>query len=275
VSTVPDDDAALERLRALIRIPTVSRMAPELADEAEFARFRAVLATLYPLVHARLELEVVGGGTLLFRWPGRGTGDPNVLMAHYDVVPADEPGWMHPPFDAAVVGEGDERRIWGRGAIDDKGMLAVILEAVEAALVEGFQPAADLYLSLGHNEETAGDGAADVVSLFIERGIRPGFVIDEGGAVVEGAFPGVDAPIAVVGVTEKGIAGVELSVEKKGGHASTPVRNGATSRLARAILRLEKHPARASIPASSAHHSPPHSPASAPRPRRWSARLAR
>jgi carboxypeptidase PM20D1 len=249
VSTVPDDDAALERLRALIRIPTVSRMAPELADEAEFARFRAVLATLYPLVHARLELEVVGGGTLLFRWPGRGTGDPNVLMAHYDVVPADEPGWMHPPFDAAVVGEGDERRIWGRGAIDDKGMLAVILEAVEAALVEGFQPAADLYLSLGHNEETAGDGAADVVSLFIERGIRPGFVIDEGGAVVEGAFPGVDAPIAVVGVTEKGIAGVELSVEKKGGHASTPVRNGATSRLARAILRLEKHPARASIPA--------------------------
>lgn len=252
-------DRAVGRLQALIRIPTVSRTAPEVADETVFAEFRALLAELYPLAHQKLELQLVGGGTLLFRWAGQGTGNPNVLMAHYDVVPADEApadrgpsirgGWTHPPFDADLAGEGAEQRIWGRGAIDDKGMLAVILEAVEAALADGFQPAADLYLSFGHNEETAGDGAADVVALFIERGIRPALVIDEGGAVVEGVFPGVDAPIAVVGVTEKGIAGIELSVEKKGGHASTPVRNGATARLARAILRLEKHPARASISA--------------------------
>jgi carboxypeptidase PM20D1 len=248
-----DAEPAVERLRALIRIPTVSRQLPEVADETQFAAFRAKLAELYPLTHARLELEVVGGGTLLFRWAGAGTGDPSVLMAHYDVVPADEPGWTHDAFSGELVGAdpdgGAEQRIWGRGAIDDKGMLAVILEAVEAALAEGFQPAADLYLSFGHNEETAGDGASDVVALFVERGIRPALVIDEGGAVVEGVFPGVAAPIAVVGVTEKGIAGVELSVSKKGGHASTPVRGGATSRLARAILKLERSPSRASISA--------------------------
>ncbi|MEO6116525.1 MAG: M20/M25/M40 family metallo-hydrolase [Pseudolysinimonas sp.] len=248
------DDAAVERLRALIRIPTVSRTAPEVADETQFAAFRELLASLYPLTHAQLELELVGGGTLLFRWPGRGTGAPNVLMAHYDVVPADEvpahsTGWAHGAFDAELAGDGDERRVWGRGAIDDKGMLAVILEAVEGAITDGFEPAADLYMSFGHNEETAGDGASDVVALFVERGIRPALVIDEGGAVVEGVFPGIDAPIAVVGVTEKGIAGVELSVEKKGGHAATPVRNGATSRLARAMLKLERTPARASISA--------------------------
>jgi len=247
------DDAAaqasVERLRALIRIPTVSRTAPETADETQFEAFRALLASLYPLTHDRLELEVVGGGSLLFHWPGRGPGAPSVLMAHYDVVPADEPGWTHDAFGAELVGHGDEQRVWGRGAIDDKGMLAVILEAVEAALTEGFQPAADVYLSFGHNEETAGDGAADVVELLRARRIHPALVIDEGGAVVTGVFPGVDAPIAVVGVTEKGIAGVELSVSKKGGHASTPVRGGATSRLARAILRLERRPARASIPA--------------------------
>ncbi|MEO6532453.1 MAG: M20/M25/M40 family metallo-hydrolase [Pseudolysinimonas sp.] len=242
-------DAPVERLRALIRVPTVSRQLPEMADESQFVAFRALLASLYPLTHARLELEVVGGGTLLFRWPGRGTGAPNVLMAHYDVVPADEPGWSHPAFGADVVGDGDERRVWGRGAIDDKGMLAVILEAVEAELADGFDPAADLYLSFGHNEETAGDGASDVVALLKERGIRPALVIDEGGAVVTGVFPGIEAPIAVVGVTEKGIAGVELSVENKGGHAATPMRNGATSRLARAILKLERRPARASISA--------------------------
>jgi carboxypeptidase PM20D1 len=245
----PDDGAAIERLRALIRIPTVSRQLPEVADETTFVAFRAKLAELYPLTHARLALELVGGGTLLFRWAGQGTGAPNVLMAHYDVVPADEPGWTHPAFGGDLIGSGAEQRMWGRGAIDDKGMLAVILEAVEAALAEGFTPDADLYLSFGHNEETAGDGAADVVALFVERGIRPALVIDEGGAVVEGVFPGVAAPIAVVGVTEKGIAGVELSVSKKGGHASTPVRGGATSRLARAILKLERSPSRASISA--------------------------
>src|SRR5450755_461132 len=164
------DDAAVERLRALIRVPTVSRTAPELADESQFAAFRALLASLYPLTHERLELEVVGGGSLLFRWPGMGTGAPNVLMAHYDVVPANNMpansgGWTHPPFAAELAGDADERRVWGRGAIDDKGMLAVILEAVEGALADGFQPAADLYLSFGHNEETAGDGADDVVDL--------------------------------------------------------------------------------------------------------------
>ena len=247
------DDAAaeqaVERLRAMVRIPTVSRMAPEVADESQFMAFRALVAELYPLTIEQLGLEIVGGGTLLFRWAGRGTGAPSVLMAHYDVVPADEPGWTHGAFDAELVGSGNEQRIWGRGAIDDKGMLAVILEAVEAALADGFEPAADLYLSFGHNEETAGDGASDVVALFKERGIRPALVIDEGGAVVTGVFPGIDAPIAVVGVTEKGIAGVELSVSKKGGHASTPVRGGATSRLARAILRLERSPSRASISA--------------------------
>jgi carboxypeptidase PM20D1 len=254
MAATDQDVAAIERLRALIRIPTVSRMAPEVADEGAFAAFREALASLYPLTHARLEREVVGGGTLLFRWAGRGgspggSAGPSVLMAHYDVVPADEPGWTHEAFGGELVGSGEEQRVWGRGAIDDKGMLAVILEAVEAALAEGFQPADDIYLSFGHNEETAGDGASDVVALLEARGIRPALVIDEGGAVVTGVFPGIGAPIAVVGVTEKGIAGVELVVSKKGGHASTPVRGGATSRLARAILRLERDPARASIPA--------------------------
>ena len=241
-------EPAVERLRALLRIPTVSRAAPQIADERAFERFRALLAESYPLTHARLELEVVAGGTLLFRWTGRGTGEPSVLMAHYDVVPADEPGWQHPAFAAELVGEGGEQRIWGRGAIDDKGALVVILEAVEEALASDYRPATDLYLSFGHNEETAGDGAAAVVELLASRGVRPAFVLDEGGAIVEGVFPGVDGPIAAVGVSEKGIAGIELVVERPGGHAATPVRDGATSRLARAILRLERFPARAAIP---------------------------
>jgi len=245
------NDAAVERLRAMIRVPTVSRAAPELADESQFAAFRALLAALYPLTHARLELELVDGGSLLFRWPGHSGGDdslgPSVLMAHYDVVPADEPGWTHPAFGGELSGEGAELRIWGRGAIDDKGMLACIIEAVEAALADGVTPARDVYLSFGHNEETQGAGAEAVVRLLESRGIRCGLVIDEGGAIVEGMLPGVAGPIAMIGLSEKGIAGVELIAEKQGGHAATPARNGATALLARAILALEAHPSRAEL----------------------------
>ncbi|HEV7743053.1 MAG TPA: M20/M25/M40 family metallo-hydrolase [Pseudolysinimonas sp.] len=243
-----DDAAAIERFRALLRIPTVSRSDPGHEDREAFARFRAAVAHLYPLVHQRLELELIDGGSLLYRWPGQGTGRPSVLMAHHDVVPADEPGWRHEPF-AADVSDG---RIWGRGALDDKGALVAMLEAVEARLRDGFTPAADVYLFSGANEETFGEGAEHAVDLLTERGVRPGLVLDEGGAVAADAFPGLEGDIAFVGVAEKGLAGILLTVEKPGGHAATPVRGGATTTLARAIVRLEQHPPRARLSAPAA-----------------------
>jgi carboxypeptidase PM20D1 len=236
--------AAIERLQALLRIPTVSR--PDTADEDQdaFALFRATLAELYPLVHSRLDLELIDG-SLLYRWPGEGTGRPAVLMAHHDVVPADEPGWQHDPFAGDVA----EDRIWGRGSLDDKGTLVAILEAVEARLAAGFTPAADIYVFSGANEETTGAGSAAAVQLLTSRGVRPGLVLDEGGAVTDDAFPGVVGDIAFVGVSEKGIAGMRLVVQKPGGHAATPARDGATTTLARAILRLESRPSRAVLTA--------------------------
>jgi carboxypeptidase PM20D1 len=171
-------------------------------------------------------------------------------MAHHDVVPADEPGWTHPPFEPVIVPgvDGDGDRIWGRGTLDDKGSLSALLEAVEGRLAAGYEPEADVYVFSGANEETTSFGAEKAVAVLTERGVRPGLVLDEGGAVAEGAVPGVRGPVAFVGVSEKGIAGIELSVEKPGGHAATPARGGATTRLARAILRLERHPSRATLP---------------------------
>jgi len=246
--TAPDpsdrsEAAALARLAALVRIPTVSRADPAATDPAPFAAHRAAIAELWPRVHAELEHEAVGRDGLLLRWAGASEGAPAVLMAHQDVVPADEPGWAHPPFGAEETGEGAEHRLHGRGAIDDKGSLAGILEAVETLLAEGVRPERDLYLFFGSDEEVAGTCAQEAVELLAARGATPRFVLDEGGAVVEGVFPGVAAPIAVVGVTEKGLATIELRVTAPGGHASTPAPGGATARLARAILRLERSPA--------------------------------
>lgn len=237
-------EAAAPKLSRLIACRTVSSRIPEEVDDAEFARFRGELTVLFPLVHEHLTREEVGGG-LLFRWPGREeTLDPVVLMAHYDVVPVqDDSTWEHPPF-AGVLADGC---IHGRGALDDKGSLAAILEAVETLLEEGFTPARTVWLSFGDNEETAGDTAARAAALLQDRGVRPWLVLDEGGAVAGQAFPFVKAPVAVIGVSEKGILDVELSVDDPGGHASTPNRLGAAARLARAVVRLDRRPFPASL----------------------------
>lgn len=232
---------ALDRFRALLRIPTMSRNAVEETDWAVFDEFVAALPQLYPALHGALEQER-HGHSLLYRWRGRSDGAPTVLMAHYDVVPATEEGWTHPPFAAELTGSGEQQLLWGRGAIDDKGALVAILEAVEALVQDGFQPANDVYLSFGHDEETVGSGARAIASVLAGRGIRPVLVLDEGGAVVERIFPGVSKPIAVIGVSEKGITSVRLTVEQNGGHASTPPKTTATVRLARAITRLNDRP---------------------------------
>jgi len=237
-----DPSRSIERFRELLRIPTISRSDETLTDWAPFDEFIAALPRLYPALHAALSLEVIDGHSLLYRWAGSGNAAPSVLMAHYDVVHATDEGWTHPPFAAELVGEGTDAVLWGRGAIDDKGALVSILEAAERLAEAGHVPAADVYLSFGHNEETAGGGAAAVAAVLEGRGIRPSLVLDEGGAVVEDIFPGVAGPIAVIGVSEKGIAGVSLTVEQEGGHASTPPRFAATVRLARAIVRLNRTP---------------------------------
>ena len=123
-----------------------------------------------------------------------------------------------------------------------------VMEAAESLLEAGFAPAHDLYFSFGNNEETAGASAAAAAELLAGRGVRPWLVLDEGGAVAGGAFPGVTRPAAVVGVAEKGILDVELLTRDAGGHASTPPRMGATARLARAITRIESHPFPQSLP---------------------------
>lgn len=240
-----DDARAIAGLQALIRIPTVSRVDETETDWDAFRALIDALPALYPLVHEHLERELIAGYSMLYRWRGRGDGAPAVLMAHYDVVPATDEGWEHPPFSGELIGEGDEQLVWGRGTLDDKGSMVAILEAVEARLAAGFTPANDIYLSFGHNEETAGDGARAIVDTLESRGIRPALVSDEGGAVVERIFPGVDDPIAVVGVAEKGIITLTMTVDQDGGHASTPPRVTATVRLAKAIVALNRRPFRA------------------------------
>ncbi len=224
-----------ERLARLVRVATVSVRGER--DDAAFTEFRELLHRMYPLTHRHLDNELVAEGSLLFRWPGNG-GPSTLLMAHYDVVPVAEEDWSRRPFG----GEIDRGVIYGRGCLDDKGPLFVIMEAVESLLAQGVSPDGDVYLSFGDDEEIGGAHATVVADLLESRGVRPDLIIDEGGAIISGMVPAVSGSLAMIGVAEKGMANFRLTARSAAGHASAPERNGAAAQLARAIVRLDRQP---------------------------------
>jgi carboxypeptidase PM20D1 len=235
-----DAEAAAGRLAAALRLRTVAASDGVAAEEEAFVALHALLARQYPRVHATLRREAVGWQSALFTWEGTEPGlAPVLLMAHLDVVPVEagtEGRWTHPPF-GGVVADG---HVWGRGALDDKGPALALLEAVEALLAAGERPRRTVLLALGADEEVGGrQGAQRVAELLASRGVRLASVLDEGGSLVSGAVPGVAAPVALVGVAEKGFVSVELAAEARGGHSSMPPRSTAAGVVARAAARLE------------------------------------
>lgn len=233
-----DREKAIRDLQALIRCKTVSYRDRALEDGAEFDKLYALLPELFPNVYKACPLVQLNDRSLLFLWKGRSTQKPSVLMAHYDVVPVNEDQWEKPAFDAVIEGG----VLWGRGTLDTKGTFLGVLEAADNLIAQGFVPANDLYLAFAGNEEISGDGAPAIVRWFKQQGIRPEFVLDEGGAVVEGVFPGVAQPCAVVGIAEKGPMDVTFTLNSTGGHASTPPPHTSVGLLARAVQRVEDHP---------------------------------
>ena len=223
------------RLSQMIQLPTVSAEL-DVRGNAPFEAFVKLLEELYPLVHERLERERITDFGLLFRWQGAAHATaPAVLMAHYDVVPVDESDpWSYPPFEGRIA----EGFVYGRGALDDKGPMVVLLDAVENLLEAGFTPARDVYLSFGGNEETFGEAGERIADTLHERGITPWIVLDEGGAVTDAPLPFVHGAAAMVGVGEKGIATVSLSARSEGGHSSVPPPLTAVGRVSRAVTRL-------------------------------------
>jgi carboxypeptidase PM20D1 len=236
-----------ENLAAAIRLETISHdSSTEFRGEPFLALHRFLEAT-YPQTHAQLTREVVADYSLLYTWRGSDAKlAPVLLTAHLDVVPVTAealPDWDHPPF-AGKVADGF---VWGRGAIDDKGSLIALFEAVEQLAAAGFVPARTIYLAFGHDEEVGGDrGAAAITELLRKRGVRLWMSLDEGLAVISGTA-GITGSAALIGIAEKGFLTLELTAREPGGHSSTPPPQSAIGRLARAIARLEENPLPARI----------------------------
>lgn len=238
-----DSARAIERLAKAVRLPTVSYGSGQPIDTAAFLGFHALLAAEFPLAHAALTREVVGGLSLLYTWRGQDTTKaPVVLMGHMDVVPVPEANlaeWSHAPFSGAVA----DGYVWGRGTLDDKTTVLSTLEAVEGLLAAGYAPPRTIYLTFGHDEEVGGlFGAKAIVDTLVARGVRPAMVVDEGGFMASGLLPGLSGRSAIVGIAEKGYVSLRLTAIAKGGHSSMPTERTAVGALARAVTRLEATP---------------------------------
>ena len=232
-----------EHVAGAIRFATVS---PENAvdfDGEPFDQLTAYLEDLYPRTFEHLDLEKVNDYSLVFKWQG---SDPEIapalFMAHLDVVPVEGAAiekWTHPPFSGLI----EDGYLWGRGALDVKTGAILWLEAIEALLAEGFVPHRTIYLSLGHDEEIGGpNGAVAVAQLFRERGIRPAFLFDEGGFIIDGYPLLPEKTTALVVIAEKAFYTVRLTARGVSGHSSMPPEHTAIGKLARAIVRVENNP---------------------------------
>ena len=236
-----DGPAAARRLAQAVRFQTVSNQDPTQNQWDQWEGLHAWLAETYPRAHAAMTRETVAGHTLVYTWTGSDRSlAPVILMAHQDVVPAVPEtleAWTHAPF----AGEIADGMVWGRGTLDDKASLVAQMEAVEVLAARGFRPKRTVIFVYGHDEETGGKGAAAAAALLASRGVKPYFVLDEGGLGLT-KDPINGKPVAFIATAEKGYATLKVEARGEGGHSSAPPERTAVAALARAVDRIASNP---------------------------------
>src|SRR5436190_16428044 len=171
---------------------------------------------------------------LIARLEGAGDASPLLLYGHVDVVPARPEGWTHPPFSGDAV----DGVIWGRGALDMKGGVAMLIAALMRAAGRASPPAADLILVLTSDEERGSQlGAKFLVDehhdLF--SGVR--YAFSEIGGFTEWVG---DRRLYPVQVAEKQRCLVRATIRGAGGHPSTVVRGTAAAKLGALLKALDE-----------------------------------
>jgi Acetylornithine deacetylase/Succinyl-diaminopimelate desuccinylase and related deacylases len=235
-----DTDTIVKHLSDAVQIPTVSMVGEFEGIDAPFFEYHKFLENSYPLIHKAAQKTIINSYSLVYRFKGKNPSlKPGAFLAHQDVVPAPEEGWEVPPFSGALK----DGFVYGRGTQDMKGTMIALLEAMEKLLAEGFVPERDIFFCFGHDEEPSTEfGARYIVDWMKQQGIELEFVLDEGGTVIDGKMIGMDKYIGLIGICEKGNVNMRVSVEKSGGHASNPSKPAAAAVLAKALIKIDKHP---------------------------------
>jgi acetylornithine deacetylase/succinyl-diaminopimelate desuccinylase-like protein len=171
---------------------------------------------------------------LVARLPSQGNSPPLLLYGHVDVVTTEDQPWTHPPFEGRLV----DGFIWGRGALDMKGGVAMMLAALLRAKCDGLKLPGDVVLAIVCDEEAGGDlGAKYLVENHPEQFTKIRYALGEFGGFPLTVGTQRFYPIQVA---EKQICWIKAIVCGPGGHGSMPVRDGAMAKLGRFLVDLNK-----------------------------------
>jgi acetylornithine deacetylase/succinyl-diaminopimelate desuccinylase-like protein len=221
-------DRPVELLQALLRFDTTN---PPGNERECIEWIRGLLEELGCEVTLRASDPV--RPNLIARLPGRGIAPPLLLQGHVDVVAA-RGEWQHEPF----AGEIHDGYVWGRGALDMKGGVAMLLAAFMRAAVAETPPPGDLILCLLVDEEAGSEHGAEFLvaehpELF--AGVRyslgefGGFTMQIGGRRL---YP--------IMVAEKQICWTRATIRGHAGHGSMPLSGEATGKLGQLLSRLDR-----------------------------------
>jgi acetylornithine deacetylase/succinyl-diaminopimelate desuccinylase-like protein len=228
--TTPIYQKPAELLQNLIRFDTTNPP----GNEAECVAYINGLLTA-----AGIETTILARDparpNLIARIHGRGAAPPLLLQGHVDVVTTANQKWQQPPFAGNLV----DGTIWGRGALDMKGGVAMMLAACLRAQVEKADLPGDLILAILSDEEAGGNyGAKFLVDNHADlfAGVR--YAIGEFGGF--SLFAGGKRFYPIM-VAEKQICWLKATIRGPGGHGSMPLRGGAMAELARFLRLLDKN----------------------------------
>lgn len=221
----------VELLQNLIRFDTTNPP----GNEAECIKYIDKLLTEAGY-QTNLLAKTENRPNLITRLKGQGTVPPLLLYGHVDVVTTANQNWTHPPFEGKVL----DGWVWGRGALDMKAGVTMMLISMLRAKAENLNPAGDIVLAMLSDEETAGPyGAAFLVENHAEhfQGIR--YAIGEFGGF--SLYMG-NQKFYPIQVAEKQICWMKACVRGEGGHGSMPVKGGAMAKLAKLLQQLDQRP---------------------------------
>jgi len=169
---------------------------------------------------------------LIARLKGRGDAPPLILQGHVDVVTTANQQWDHPPFGGDII----DGYLWGRGSLDMKGDVVMMVCAVLRAQAEGKPPAGDIILTILADEEAGSDyGARFVTEQHPEQFAGARYAIGEGGGGAQYLGNKRFYPLMVA---EKQVCWLRTRFTGPGGHGSSPLRDGAMAKLGKALTTL-------------------------------------
>ncbi len=222
----------LELLSTLLRVDSTNPPGNE-GPAAELLRQRLEGAGL----EANIFVSPGGRRNLVARLDGPRDRPALVLLSHTDVVGVEEERWSHDPFGGAIA----DGFVWGRGALDMKGIAVMHAEAAAAVAQSDTELRREVIVVAVADEEAGGvEGAEWLLDAHPEavgfgQGRPAPEVLGEGGFGLSGI---IDAPVMPIVLGEKTALWLRLSAEGDPGHGSLPPRRNAAHNLMKVMGKL-------------------------------------